>query len=101
VFRKRSHNSLEPPSIASNAEAREILRAWVTPDWSKLQVSLLTHHSDPAVWGIALVDIARHVAKAYELSGSVSENEALARIKRLIDAEWKVPTDMPEGRLLE
>lgn len=101
MFKKRDRNSLDPPALASQAEAREVLRVWITPEWSKMQVALLTHAPDPATWGIVLADIARHVAKAYELAGTVPENEALSRIKKLLDAEWNAPTDMPEGKLLE
>ena len=101
MFGKSDRNALEPPALASDKSAREVLRVWVKPEWSQMQVALLTNHSDPAVWGIALADIARHVAKAYELSGTVPENEALSRIKQLIDAEWTAPTDMPEGKLRE
>ena len=42
-----------------------------------------------------LVDIARHVAKAYENTGDLSEEAALKRIKELFDAEWASPTDTP------
>jgi len=101
MFGRSKLNSLEPPALASDKSAREVLRMWVRPEWSRMQVALSTNHPDPAVWGIALVDIARHVAKAYELAGTVPENEALRRIKQLIDAEWTAPTDMPEGRLRE
>lgn len=66
-----------------------------------MQVSLLTHNPDPHAWGIALVDIARHAAKAYALSGQFSENEALQKINQVFDAEWDAPTDFPEGRLKE
>ena len=44
---------------------------------------------------LMLVDIARHVAKAYENTGDLSEEAALKRIKELFDAEWASPTDTP------
>jgi hypothetical protein len=66
-----------------------------------MAVALMKDHPDPSVWGIALVDIARHAAKAYALDGGISESEALRRIKQLFDAEWSSPTEMPEGRLLD
>ena len=101
MFGKTNRNSLEPPLLAGDKSAQEILRVWVAPEWAQMQVALLTHHSDPAVWGVALVDIARHVAKAYELAGSLSENDALSRIRQVFDAEWSAPTDLPEGKLRE
>ncbi len=72
---------------------------WVRKDWSRLQVSLITYHDDPAVWGVALADAMRHVAKAYALNGALSENDALVRIKQVFDAEWNGTTELPEGRL--
>ena len=62
-------------------------------------MSLSVHHSDPSVWGVALADIARHVAKAYALEAAIPENDVLRRIKQFIDAEWGMPTDLPEGHL--
>jgi len=47
--------------------------------------------SDPAAWGLLLVDIARHVARGLATS-SQSEAEVLARIKSGFDVEWEQPT---------
>jgi Domain of unknown function (DUF5076) len=99
LFSRTMKNALTPPELAKEAGSAEVLRVWVRKDWSQMQVALTTHHEDPAVWGIALADAVRHVAKAYALSGFVSENEALDRIKLTFDAEWSAPTDSPEGRL--
>ena len=101
MFTSGNRNSLDPPELANEAVAREILRVWIRPDWSRMSVALLPSSPDPSLWGIALVDIARHVAKAYALDGVKSENEALARIREVFDAEWSSPTEMPEGRLRE
>ena len=48
--------------------------------------------ADPAAWGLLLVDVARHAAKAYETQGR-DPTEALARIREGFDAEWTWPTD--------
>jgi hypothetical protein len=101
MFSKIPKSALAPPHLSKDDAATEVLRVWVTPDWGQVQMSVLTHHENPAAWGLALVDIARHVAKAYALKGQMTENEALERIKQLFDAEWKTPTDIPEGRLGE
>jgi hypothetical protein len=99
LFSRTPKNALAAPELAKEESSAEILRMWVREDWSKLQVSLRTHNDDPAVWGIALADAMRHVAKAYALKGKISENNALVRIKQVFDAEWGAPTDLPEGRL--
>jgi hypothetical protein len=101
MFSKVPKNALEPPQLSKDETAAEVLRVWVTPDWGRVQVSLDTRHENPGAWGLALVDVARHVAKAYALKGEMSENEALARIKQLFDAEWQSPTDIPEGCIRE
>jgi hypothetical protein len=44
-----------------------------------------------------LVDLARHIASAYEQAGTVSRADALARIREAFDAEWSSPTDDPTG----
>ena len=52
---------------------------------------------DPAAWGIALVDLAKHIAIAYAQTTDVSEHETLARIRAGFDAEWGNPTDVPSA----
>jgi hypothetical protein len=42
-----------------------------------------------------LVDIAKHVAKAYSNEGH-NQDVVLKRIKELFDAEWSSPTDEPK-----
>jgi hypothetical protein len=101
VFGRRDKHSLTPPDLSSDPEGREVLRMWVKPEWSQVEVALQTAHPDPAAWGIALVDIARHAAKAYALNGKFPEDTALARIKQAFDAEWTSPTYAPTGRLAE
>jgi hypothetical protein len=99
MFGRKRDPGLNPPDLAKQVDSVEILRLWVTPQWEKLQVSLLTHHPDPSVWGIALVDIARHVARAYSLQNGLFEADALDRIRQVFDAEWTAPTELPEGGL--
>ena len=82
---------LTPPPIAkSHPKAVEILRAWADPDGPQ-QVTLITPWDDPGMWGLMLMDIARHLAEAYARRG-VDRERALARIKELFDAEWSSPT---------
>jgi hypothetical protein len=54
---------------------------------------------DPAAWGIMLVDLAKHIASAYEQSGGLNQAAALSRIKQGFDTEWESPTDRPSGRV--
>ena len=90
--RKQPANVLEPPPIAeTDPEAVEVLRVWASPSTCQ-QVTLRITWEEPATWGLMLVDVARHAARAYAREG-LDYNEVLERIKALFDAEWEDPTD--------
>ena len=48
-----------------------------------------------------LVDLAHHVANAYEQGAGTDRLEALARIREGFDAEWESSTDEVHGGLLD
>ena len=91
---KPDQNALEPPPGAriDPGRAHEVLRAWIVGEG--LQVSMQPAFDDPSVWGILLVDVARHAARMYADQGELSFEQALARIRFLWDAETNKPTDM-------
>jgi hypothetical protein len=93
MFGKRTNeNSLPVPPVANgNRHAVEVLRVWAAPD-SPQQLTLRTTWKDPGAWGLLLVDVAHHAARAYKAEGR-DPNEVLARIRELWDAEWALPTD--------
>ena len=91
----KKNNELTRPPIANKEGAHEVLRVWGGSDLPQQFVVEPTWH-DPGVWGILLVDVARHAAKAYEDKYGINESNALDRIKQLFDAEWSSPTDEPE-----
>ena len=81
-----------PPAALEDLKARELVRVWAAS--GKQHLSLATGlWDDPAAWGVMLVDLARHVARAYEHSQGLDRERALARIREGIDAEWLVDTD--------
>jgi len=88
-----STQKLPPPPAASAARsAQEIARVWVAD--GNLHVSLATEvWSDPAAWGLVLVDIARHVARSYAHTSGLEESEAFSRIMAGFEAEASSPTD--------
>jgi hypothetical protein len=96
MFGKRTpSNSLEAPPLAGqHPQAVEILRVWAAPG-SPQQLSLRPVWKDAGAWGLLLVDVARHVAKAYANEGQ-NPQAVLARIRELFDAEWERPTDTPQ-----
>lgn len=80
-----------PPDAQARADAVEVLRAFVLD--GGLSISFTRAFDDPAMWGMMLVDIARHAARAYEKEGAMSEAEALQRITDMFDAELAAVTD--------
>ena len=96
MFGKKKHSQeLDPPPIARQSpEAVEVLRVWAEPG-SPQQLTVRTIWKDPGAWGLLLVDVARHVALAYEREGQSSAG-VLQRIRELFDAEWDAPTDGPQ-----
>ena len=93
MFGKKKQNALEPPPIAGDAQATEVLRVWAAPG-NPQQLTLRTTWRDAGAWGLLLVDVARHAAAAYANEGQ-DPKVALARIRELFDAEWQSPTDQP------
>ena len=90
---------LQIPQAASNdKQAIELLRVWAAG--SKQHVAIRAEiWEDPAAWGIMLVDLARHVANAYEQSTGAGFEEVLCRIREGFDIEWENPTDTPSGEV--
>ncbi|HVV50438.1 MAG TPA: DUF5076 domain-containing protein [Polyangia bacterium] len=82
-----------PPVVAENPRVTEVLRVWAEPGRPQY-VALRPVWKDPAAWGLVLVDVARHVARAYEREGR-DPAEVLKRIRQFFDAEWTSPTALP------
>ena len=72
-------------------DATEVLRAFVVD--GGLSIAFTRAFEEPDMWGLLLVDIARHAARAYAKEGACTEDEALARIVEMFEAEIARPTD--------
>jgi hypothetical protein len=83
---------LTVPPFVQETGGTEVLRAFVDGQ-NGLSISLQSAFEDPRIWGLLLVDVARHVARAYARQEEFSEDEALDRIRAMFDAEWDRPTD--------
>lgn len=81
------------PPVALKSGAAEVLRVWAKPD-APQQLTLQVTWDDPGAWGLLLVDIARHAAKAYS-DRRWSESGAFERMMALFKAELGSPTDDP------
>src|SRR5215471_17664213 len=81
-----------PPDVIGRENATEVLRAFVVD--GGLSIAFTRAFEEPDMWGLLLVDIARHAARAYARESEYSEEEALARILDMFEAEIDRPTDM-------
>ena len=88
-------NELRPPPLAQDEDTYEVLRVWAGDNLPQ-QCALRTTWQDPASWGLLLVDIARHAARAYASAGLLSEQQAFERIMLGFKAENAVATDTPK-----
>ena len=75
-------------------DAVEVLRAFVVD--GGLSIAFTRAFEEPDMWGMLLVDIARHAARAFSRETDLSEQEALARIVDMFDAELARPSDPGE-----
>ncbi len=80
-----------PPDVIGREDATEVLRAFVLD--GGLSIAFQRAFEEPEVWGMLLVDVARHAARAYARESDYSEDEALQRIVEMFEAELARPTD--------
>jgi hypothetical protein len=81
-----------PPDVMSREDATEILRVFVLD--GGLSMAFQRAFEEPEMWGLLLVDLARHAARAYARESEYTEEEALARIIEMFEAEIARPTDL-------
>jgi hypothetical protein len=88
--------ALPAPQFRANADAHEVLRAWVAD--GGLTVSLRRSFDDPAVWGLLLADVARHVSRIYAEEDGTTEEEAMRQVVETLTSELMDPTDRGSTR---
>jgi len=81
-----------PPDVIGREDATEVLRAFVLD--GGLSIAFTRAFEEPEMWGLLLVDIARHAARAYARESDYTEDEALERILEMFGAELERPTDI-------
>jgi len=80
-----------PPNVIDSDDATEVLRAFVVD--GGLSIAFTRAFDEPDIWGLLLVDVARHAARAYAQESEYTEEEALTRIVDMFEAEIVRPTD--------
>jgi hypothetical protein len=92
-----------PPAAYDDEQSGEVLRAWIINQGLHVSLTPSAFGDDGGTWGLLLVDIARHVARAMHAETGVDQETTLAAIKAMLDAEWDAPTEpgvtekMPKG----
>src|SRR5262249_8652290 len=81
-----------PPDVIGREDATEVLRAFVVD--GGLSIAFTRAFEEPDMWGLLLVDIARHAARPSARESAHSEAEAMSRIIDMFEAEIARPTDM-------
>ena len=85
-------HELPIPPDALELGGVEILRALVVDNG--LSVTLQRAFETPNIWGMLLVDVARHAARIFAKETDLSEAEVLREIRQMFNAELDRPTDM-------
>jgi hypothetical protein len=80
-----------PPDVMGRDDATEVLRTFVVD--GGLSIAFTRAFEEPDMWGLLLVDIARHAARVYAREGDYAEEDALRRIVDMFEAEIARPTD--------
>src|SRR3954452_11001339 len=80
-----------PPDVVGREDATEVLRAFVLD--GGLSIAFMRAFEEPDMWGLLLVDIARHASRAYARESDYTEQEALTRIIEMFETEIARPTD--------
>jgi hypothetical protein len=80
-----------PPDVIGRDDAVEVLRAFVVD--GGLSIAFMRAFDDPGMWGMLLVDIARHAARAFAREGVMEEAVAMERITAMFHNELAAPTD--------
>ncbi len=89
------HELPTPPDAVQDPDATEVLRVWVVGE--SLQCSLRSDtFSDPAVWGLLLADVVRHVTEALREHEGLDPSDAARIIRAAFEADMDSPADTPE-----
>lgn len=89
----RANELAVPNGALGNPNAGEILRAWSIDGGLSVSLNPVAF-ADSGVWGILLVDIARHVSRALSNEGNGSVPEIMSSILNAFESELARPTDM-------
>lgn len=86
-----------PHEVAADEAAFEIARVWIGR--KKMYVGLsvgrylqLGRKDEPAIWGVILADLSRHVARGLREDFNLDEDATLRELRASLDKELNKPT---------
>jgi hypothetical protein len=80
-----------PDELTQATNAKELMRIWIADDQQSVVFDDV-FWTDPAAWGLLLVDLIHHIANAYAHSNNQNFEVAFERIKVGLEAEINFPT---------
>jgi hypothetical protein len=86
------YEALQAPPTALEKGGYEVLRAAIVE--GGLHVSLRRAFDDPEAWGMLMADLTRHVARIYAKEMNMGEEETIARVRGIYEAEMDAPSDL-------
>jgi len=93
-----------PPVVLNDANATEMLRAWIANQGLHCSVRIGMYHDrdvdEARAWGILLADVMRHASQALEKEYGIPASESLLKIPVHMKAELDQPTSEISGSLL-
>jgi hypothetical protein len=97
-FLKPKNELVIPTSARSEANAKELIRAWAAHNGLHCSLSVDNWgESECIAWGVLLTDIAKHVANALHEQKGWDKDETIREIRRVFNAELDSPTAEPTG----
>ncbi len=88
-----------PQAAIKDPNSVEIFRVWAVENTEHVSVNAGLW-DEPAMYGVVLADLAKHIANAYKQKSNRDPRNALERIKAGFDAELESPTDTPKGGVI-
>ncbi len=77
-FTRKKNECAIPPEAITDPNGTEVLRAWVANEGLHVSLWIPDAWDDPGHWGVALTDVMRHLADAYQKSHGVAPQVTIA-----------------------
>jgi Domain of unknown function (DUF5076) len=88
-----------PQAAVKDRNSVEIFRVWAVENTEHVSVNAGLW-KDPAMYGLVLADLAKHIANAYKHKMNRDPQKTLERIMAGFAAEMDSPTDTPKGQVI-